>query len=109
MANNSLHHLGAHTDPPAEKRTSSPPRPLPALDLALSRHPPRCLPPGTIISLHTQHDPRRASRFTWCAGCDDNDLLGAVELIDLLFEPCDLLLSLRRSISVINRSTSTSG
>jgi hypothetical protein len=42
---------------------------------------------GCLYGLHTQHDPRRASRLTWRAGCGDNGLLGALEPIDLLTRP----------------------
>jgi hypothetical protein len=47
-----------------------------------------------LYSLHTEHDPWRASAFAWRTGGDDNGLLCALEPVNLTVEFGDLLLSL---------------
>jgi hypothetical protein len=47
-----------------------------------------------LYSLHTQHDPCRASALAWSTSGDDNGLLGAPQPLDLLFELGDPLLAL---------------
>ena len=71
---------------------------------------------GCLYGLNAQHDPRQAL-IARRSGGDDDGFLNALEPIDLLFEFGDPLLALGqghgvfaiRSISAVNRSTSTSG